>query len=515
MKKLIFVYLFSAFALIGTALAIAFQPPLAPLETRPGICVGLPNWAMWNTVPVITQYYTSWVRTPTTWWVYNTIPSTTQCRFKCQSGYNWNGNSCLIVVQLRIGMCVWLPSGAVWNTVSSITQYYNYASWIWLPNTWWVYNTIPSTTECRFKCQAWYVWSGNSCQFSSTRTGMCVGLPKFAVWNTVSSITQYYISWIWLPNTWWVYNTVPSTGECRFKCKSGYVWNGSACTWILIWRYAACMALPNFAVWNTATGIIQSMYYPNWIWTPPLTWVYNTIPSTGECRFVCQSGYVRSGNVCQWPTMMSGMCVWLPSNAMRNTVSSITQYYISWVWLPALTWIYNTTSSTTECRFVCQSGYVWNGNSCNMIRPGMCVWLPNQAVWNTVSVITQYNSGWWWSPTTWWVYNTSPSTTQCRFKCQPWYNWNGNSCQVTILLRQATCVWIPSNAMWNTVSMITQSYNFSNWTWSPTTWWVYNINPSITECRFKCQSGYVWSGGVCQWPAMLRPLNIKIFNSIK
>ena len=33
-------------------------------------------------------------------------------------------------------------------------------------------------------------------------------------------------------------------------------------------------------------------------------------------------------------------------------------------WLPIKTSTYNTTQSTTDCRYKCKDGYEWNGSSC-------------------------------------------------------------------------------------------------------------------------------------------------------
>ena len=69
----------------------------------------------------------------------------------------------------------------------------------------------------------------NSSTNKCTRTQSCSSKPANTVWNTVSSITQTYSGSSWSPSTTSSYNETGSTTECRYKCASGYKWNGSSC----------------------------------------------------------------------------------------------------------------------------------------------------------------------------------------------------------------------------------------------------------------------------------------------
>ena len=62
------------------------------------------------------------------------------------------------------------------------------------------------------------------------KTAECTGLPANAQWNTASEILQTWNGSSYSPTTTGSYNETPSTEYCRFKCKSGYSWNGYACT---------------------------------------------------------------------------------------------------------------------------------------------------------------------------------------------------------------------------------------------------------------------------------------------
>ena len=59
-------------------------------------------------------------------------------------------------------------------------------------------------------------------------------------------------------------------------------------------------------------------------------------------------------------------CEGLPENASWNVFSSIPQTWDGSSWQPADTASYNETPSETECRFICNPGYKWNGLICNL-----------------------------------------------------------------------------------------------------------------------------------------------------
>ena len=59
-------------------------------------------------------------------------------------------------------------------------------------------------------------------------------------------------------------------------------------------------------------------------------------------------------------------CEGLPENAGWNVFSSIPQRWDGSSWQPADAASYNETPSETECRFICDPGYKWNGSRCNL-----------------------------------------------------------------------------------------------------------------------------------------------------
>lgn len=92
-------------------------------------------------------------------------------RSKCANGYFWNNGKCE-TAQTRTADCTNLPQNASWNTVSQITQTWN--GYRWLPTDKSRHNEEPSTTECRFKCNADSAWDGKRCDkpYNDPATGL-------------------------------------------------------------------------------------------------------------------------------------------------------------------------------------------------------------------------------------------------------------------------------------------------------------------------------------------------------
>lgn len=125
-------------------------------------------------------------------------------------------------------------------------------------------------------------------------------------------------------------------------------------------------------------------------------------------------------------------CLWLPANASWNNVSSITRFWNGTAWNPnSLTWSYNETLSTNECRFTCNTGFHHDSGSCiSSTKIVACSGLPDNASWNTTNSISQNWNGSTWTPNNIWSHNISASTSECRFTCNVWFTYNSwsNSC---------------------------------------------------------------------------------------
>ena len=230
-------------------------------------------------------------------------------------------------------------------------------------------------------------------------------------------------------------------------------------------------------------------------------------------------------------------CSGLPSHAEWNTVSRITQTWNGNTWVPSTVGVYDINPSTTECHFKCKENYIWDGKSCNAETiTAKCTGLPENAKWNTVSSIPQTWNGHSWTPDTQGTYNETPSTTQCRFKCNDNYyyhgvecvtpctedicdipnstglcnilNWDQYSCECeeNYTWNDSTrtcdansqivkCIDLPNNAVWNIVASVTQVWNGTEWL--PTNESIYSETSSSNECRYKCKTNYSWENSQC------------------
>ncbi|MGI6395187.1 MAG: SBBP repeat-containing protein [bacterium] len=79
--------------------------------------------------------------------------------------------------------------------------------------------------------------------------------------------------------------------------------------------------------------------------------------------------------------------------------------------------------------------------------------------------------------------------------CKENYTGNGVECTPDTLENQA-CTGLPESGAWNTVDKITQTWDGSKW--APSTEGTFNIEPSDTECRFKCTKNSIpWDNLTC------------------
>lgn len=62
--------------------------------------------------------------------------------------------------------------------------------------------------------------------------------------------------------------------------------------------------------------------------------------------------------------------------------------------------------------------------------------------------------------------------------------------------RVSECTGLPEHAKWNKTDKIQQTWDEETG-WQPTTDGSFNKTPSTTECVFKCEDGYGWSGSEC------------------
>lgn len=95
--------------------------------------------------------------------------------------------------------------------------------------------------------------------------------------------------------------------------------------------------------------------------------------ATVACN-ACYSNYTwnNATKTCEPNKRSNQSCTALPSNAGWNQVSTITQTWNGSAWLPTTVGVYDMAASTTECRFKCNANYTWNGSSCIAVSNGVC-----------------------------------------------------------------------------------------------------------------------------------------------
>ncbi|MBQ3367479.1 DUF1566 domain-containing protein [bacterium] len=166
----------------------------APTQTAS--CTGLPSNAQWNTVSSITQTYDGSEWYPSTTGVYNTVESTTECHFKCNSHYNWNSSGKTCAAETQQGNCSSKPANTVWNDNGAngkFTQTWSGSSWS--PSS---YTSTYSTSAgvCRYICASTYTWDGSSCtkpafpECSSTSSTPCRDSSSGLIWSARASSTM-------------------------------------------------------------------------------------------------------------------------------------------------------------------------------------------------------------------------------------------------------------------------------------------------------------------------------------
>jgi len=211
------------------------------------------------------------------------------------------------------------------------------------------------------------------------------------------------------------------------------------------------------------------------------------------CYFTCADKYNRDGSACvlSKPLERIWYCTGLPTNALWNSVSKITQYEVDGIWSPSIWGTYNITPSTTNCRFICDTNYTRNNGNCVANTRD---WLCDQDGWDKPPHST-WNSEWRYQQTrngserlpvgSTANHNTTASASDCRFKCDTNYTRdnNGNCVANT---RRYNCPDMPIiGTKWNTVSGYTQTWNgFSRLPGVRET--VYDTNASTTACYYIC-----------------------------
>ena len=167
---------------------------------------------------------------------------------KCDEEYSWDEEikDCNKFPKLNQA-CIWLPEWTEWNSVSSITQRWDWNDWS--PSLIWTHNNLASTKDCFFKCINEPFWDWYKC-----------------VWQWSSDITWWYVfreeSWnILYPKTC---NELITND--KFKVISEIYNPEQNLNWFVDWIY---YIKPN---WEEAYKVYCEMQIDWWWWTLAFYW---------------------------------------------------------------------------------------------------------------------------------------------------------------------------------------------------------------------------------------------------
>ena len=234
----------------------------------------------------------------------------------------------------------------------------------------------------------------------------------------------------------------------------------------------------------------------------------NTANSTGVCTATggtfycgCKSGFEwNSANAkCIQAITQYASCSGLPENAKWNTVPGISQIWNGDEWYPDTTGEYNETASTKECRFICDGYFEWDAdlsrcvNKTQLVSCGILPYANTE--WTGTDSIIQTWNGEEWLPKADLIQSDEAAENECRFKCKEYFNWNAENSNCDPATQVADCTEHPENALWNTVSQITQTWNGEEWL--PSNESVYSQTPSNSRCYFKCKENHEWLRDKC------------------
>ncbi len=207
-----------------------------------------------------------------------------------------------------------------------------------------------------------------------------------------------------------------------------------ACTWLptnTLWKYDTDYTKGQKYDTNTQTWIVVGTDYP--------AQRHLVDTSNDPCEYECMTNYTWDGNSCE-PAIQQVNCPAKKANSVWNDSATFTQTWNWSSWLPtSKSSSYNTSTSSNDCRYKCDTNYTWNTSTNTCVtdtRAYNCAAKPwwVRTLYNTVSSYTQTRNGSARSPANDAVtnYSTTASSTSCRYKCSTHTTRNWSICVADI-----------------------------------------------------------------------------------
>lgn len=92
------------------------------------------------------------------------------------------------------------------------------------------------------------------------------------------------------------------------------------------------------------------------------------------------------------------------------------------------------------------------------------------------------------------IYSTTPSTTECHFQCLTNYTRDAGTSTCLAPTQSVSCTTPPTNAVANTATTITQTWDGGTASRLPSNTSTYNTSASTTQCYYQCSNGYTRNG---------------------
>lgn len=387
--------------------------------------------------------------------------------YKIVDTYEWKS------IEQKLFVCTWKPANSEW--LAPVESNGNLV-WVCDPNASDCSldnNFIPSpyhpTMWCRWACSWWYTkWEDDNCYLTTTvRT--CTGLRLWIYSYNKNdqsvkennNVSSFWDKPIWVMMNWeFITNFNPSTlwytpylSQCEQKCYPGTVEEFGNC------------------VKDKAIVCCQSSY--------PL-WTYINSWAEVDCSLPVNATHVSC--------VYNNYCGWYVKDVLKEWDYSLNKWQYTDGTVPKdtladLCWVVPIENSNW---FTCNPRYYllnwWTASQkCEVVPIWQFSWQSNTK-WNCENKPS--NS----------TYTTNWTTkNDCEWVCNSWYHEQWWSCISST--RNRNCNSKPNNTTWNSVSNITQTWDWSDWV--PTRTPVYAETASTTQCRFKCSWSRVWNWNAC------------------